>query len=946
MLSRLNDVRVFESSEDVVFGAPSSSYWRQKQLQHVDAEQLEQEQPSRSHRSHGASVRSPASRSARSGSRRRVGSGENGENGVMDEEEAPEDEHLHPQHPYRMRKRVLNRESAASNGFQGVSLANQLVNGRTAVDQAMVAFRGDESRPMEFVFLPTGEIRPREDCPPGLSLPAVAQLPSSMTSNRRQFPDRAAARLEYHGDAVSEDGDESDEEGREEEDDYEEDEDGDDDECAVSEQRMSWKGTERSMRESRQTDSRHPVARQRREQFASSPSSSSQISSSGEANEGDEEFSSDDENDSVGPVSGTSSDDNEDEEDERETPKARDTRQRAPVTPPQRSNSPERVVVKLAKTNAPGNAKRTPNRSLKLAHLHGENVEGMPERAVKRTPSPHQTSIARKTGSKAAASERSSGRIKSRPAVLEQTSYAYRMEDTREVPISRIKRSPKMKVSHLLAEEPKAKAVGGAPSSARKETKAVERLELELQKEKKRVLDNMTQLLEEQSKNQQLHSRIEALEIQLTARDSEVSDRIKEATREQEERLQTLEGQRTDRVKVLEEKAKLNEATVLQLKHDKQQLKAALRKVKSSKGDQENGRYSSDQEAALKAQLDAMAGHIRDFLAKVDHWKANSKEAMECCDRKADLLALIEHMWLDFPRFPEVDAKQQKEKNSGPGTDQQQLSTGADEQANMVLFLKKRLRLREDELRQTHVKYVELKELCARQCVREADLQNFINEHRLRGTLIIRKKNGVKEHSTADNRAQNQEQHQRGTKTKTNTPLSYHEGDGGDEDDSNDEYSDNQEDNDEEEEGDDGNYPVRTPKIFVQVGRDGVYEHSPHANSAVVQKLASDQSRRRKKGPQQQQEVERIRLIPSPSLTQRYERVPTPTIAATRRKKSVQVSTLLPSSECPPGCGSRLPSRRKKAPSAPQQAKPLKRAVPAASSSTLRGPCGASRPWM
>ncbi|RLN53720.1 hypothetical protein BBJ28_00019381 [Nothophytophthora sp. Chile5] len=848
-----------------------------------------------------------------------------------------------------MRKRVLNQESAASNGFQGVSLTSQIVDGRTTADQAIVAFRGDESRPMEFVFLPTGEIRPREDCPPGLALPAVAQLPSSMASSGRQLPDRAAARLEYHAEAVSEDGDESDEEGRDEEDDYEEDEDGGDDECAVSEQRMSWKGTERSMRESRQTNSRQPVAGQRSEQFASSPSSSSQVSSSGEANEGDEEFSSDDENDSVGPVSGTSSD--ESEEDERETSNARSTRRRAPITPPQRSNSPERVAVKSAKMNASGDAKKTPNRSLKLAHLHGDDEEGMPERAVKRTPSPHRSSSARTKGSKAAASERSSGRIKSRPVVLEQTSYAYRMEDTREVPISRTKRSPKMKVSHLLAEDPKAKAVGGASPSARKETKAVERLELELQKEKKRVLDKMTQLLEEQSKNQQLHSRIEALEIQLAARDSEVGDRIKEATREQEERLQALEGQRTDRVKALEEKAKLNEATVLQLKHDKQQLKAVLRKVKSSKGDQENGRYSSDQEAALKAQLDAMAGHIRDFLAKVDRWKANSKEAMECCDRKADLVALIEHMWLDFPQFPEVDAKQQKEKNSGRETDHQQLSTGADEQANMVLFLKKRLRLREDELRQTHIKYVELKELCARQCVREADLQNFINEHRLRGTLIIRKKNGVKEHTTADNQAQSQEQQQRGTKTKANTPLSYHEGDGGDEDDSNDEYSDNQEDTDEEEEeeGDDGNYPVRTPKIFVQVGRDGVYEHSPHANSAVAQRLASDQSRRRKKGPQQQQEVERIRLVPSPSLTQRYERVPTPTTAATRRKKSVQVSTLLPSSalpECPPGCGSRLPSRRKKAPSAPQQAKPLKRAVPAASSSTLRGPCGVSRPWM
>ncbi|ETV79907.1 hypothetical protein H257_07114 [Aphanomyces astaci] len=63
---------------------------------------------------------------------------------------------------------------------------------------------------------------------------------------------------------------------------------------------------------------------------------------------------------------------------------------------------------------------------------------------------------------------------------------------------------------------------------------------------------------------------------------------------------------------------------------------------------------------------------------------------------------------------------------------------GPSKDAAAVAMLQRRLALVDKEYRITHTKYIELKELCARQCVREADLQNFVNEHRLRGQCSLR----------------------------------------------------------------------------------------------------------------------------------------------------------------------------------------------------------------
>ncbi|EGZ14031.1 hypothetical protein PHYSODRAFT_513499 [Phytophthora sojae] len=459
----------------------------------------------------------------------------------------------------------------------------------------------------------------------------------------------------------------------------------------------------------------------------------------------------------------------------------------------------------------------------------------------------------------------------------------------------------------------------------------------------------MTQLLDEQDKNQQLRDQVEALEAQLAARDSKVNAKLQEAARIREEQAQMTENERVARVNALEEQVRLQEAKIARLKHEKSQLKTAVRQLKAL------------------ADLDAITQRLHEFLAKVEHWKTSSKERMRTCDQKTDLPALLEHVWSDFPQFSGVAPMNHKGDSSPASEQRQQQSTPvADEQADAVVFLKKQLRQREDELRQAHVKYVELKELCARQCVREADLQNFINEHRLRGNLIIHKNGGAKHSGAADNQDPVQENHQdeprHSAKLKmissrgTNTPSPFN-GRGEEDEDNfvNDEYSDNQEDNDdygEEDEEQYEEYPVRTPKIFVQVGRNGVYEHASPTDSAVAQKLASDRSRGKRKPQPKQQRIERIRLVPSPSLAQRYERVPTPATGAPRRKESAHQPVTPQSSvrshppqlgECPPGCGSRLSFTRKKAPSVAARSKPPKRPV---STTASKGAIGVIRPWM
>ncbi|KAG3113694.1 hypothetical protein PI124_g6055 [Phytophthora idaei] len=844
MLSRVEDVRVFESSEDVIIRSSSRrSYSCHQQLNGVQ-HQLR--------------------------------------NRVTDKQiEVEEDEQLHPQHPYRMRKRVLQQEYEDFNHLEEVD------------DEMLVPSRKQESnKPMEFVFLSSGEIRAREDCPPGLELPKLQQDHDAKTNRR----------LEYQTEAYSSE--------------------------EVREYQGQNRRSQRVMKASRQQVRRQPVARQRNTRFASSPSSSSSQSESSLSKDAD--VSSDDNESLTSKVSEESQQRLREERAEFQAQTRRQARNAE-----SRVSEQERFRVKTPRSSV----KRTPTRSLKLDHLRIEEDE-MSDHASDRVRSSHRSASIREEKSPSSDDSRES---RQRPAPLSPVSP---LEDTNDVPTRRTKRSPKMEVSHLDSNEPTPKLKSKATSSATREETTDARLESELQKEKKRVLEKMTQLLDEQGKNQQLRDRVEALEAQLAAKESETSNTI----REHEVQTQSIEKKQAE----LEEQVRLQEATIARLKNDKDQLKAAVKQLKKTASNPPSDQHLDSNKATnLRTELDDMTRVLEDFLAKVERWKDKTKKELQNCEDMSDLPALLEQKWLKFPQFPGVSARPHKESSS-PLSEQQ--STPGTEEQDDVLFLKKRLRQREEELRQTHVKFVELKEICARQCVREADLQNFINEHRLRGNLIIRKNSDTKPNEVATNQESVPDEHQderRSANSKlkmissrgTNTPASYHE----DEDNFvNDEYSDNQEDNDEYEEGEEYGYPVRAPKVFVQVGHEGVYEHASSTDSAVAQKLAAD--RRQGKRKKQQQRVERIRLVPSPSLAQRYERVPTPT-TTTRRKKCTQQSLPQSSStrphpdmmgDCPPGCGSRPSFLNRKTPTA-ARTKTVKRSV---STTTSRGAVGVVRPWM
>lgn len=404
------------------------------------------------------------------------------------------------------------------------------------------------------------------------------------------------------------------------------------------------------------------------------------------------------------------------------------------------------------------------------------------------------------------------------------------------------------------------------------DSRTVKRLEQELMKERERVLAKMTQLLEEQGKTQQLREKIERHEAQMEEARKQMELKVKEANDEKEQLAKAVESKWRKSFKAIEDQLHVKDAAVLRLESEIEQLK-----VLSSKKASESNNQKREQETLAKQDLEDMIARMAAFHTQVERWKANSKEAMECCDRKADMLGLIDNMWMDFPRFSKIDMQHiqhqsQESRTQGSNND---ATDAENENANMVQFLKKKLRVREDELRQMHVKYVELKELCAAQCIREADLQNFINEHRLRGNLTFNKEARNGDATDARKNVHFQEQQSqrngtpaivtRGTNTPSYAPAAY-----SDEEEDQNEVVDNQIESDDEDD-----YIVREPKVFVQVARDGVYEHTSHRSSSAVLKKLEEQERARKKKPQYV--VERIRLVPSATLAERYERVPTPT---------------------------------------------------------------------
>ncbi|OQR91324.1 hypothetical protein ACHHYP_04784 [Achlya hypogyna] len=220
-------------------------------------------------------------------------------------------------------------------------------------------------------------------------------------------------------------------------------------------------------------------------------------------------------------------------------------------------------------------------------------------------------------------------------------------------------------------------------------------LELEtlLQHEKKRSLDKMRQLLHEQDKTHELQSQLNALENRCHVLEAAL-ERQDVSARE----LQEANGRLEARIAALLADGEAKAKHIASLQSDLHRDRDAVA-------------FTPHHETAdCSSQTDP--ADLSPALAAVRVWKHTADELCATSDASGRLDELLRD-------FPDLAAP--------PLTPE----------APAVAMLKRRLHLVDREWRQTHAKYVELKELCARQCVREADLQNFVNEHRLRGQCSL-----------------------------------------------------------------------------------------------------------------------------------------------------------------------------------------------------------------
>ncbi|CEG42053.1 uncharacterized protein PHALS_12359 [Plasmopara halstedii] len=786
-----------------------------------------------------------------------------------------EDEQLHPQHPYRMRKRVLKRNSES---FYGEEKNKLLPTWNQRID-----------RPMELVFLSSGEILAREDCPPDLELPKI-QHDSFKPMNKE---------LDYYSGNFT-NGEES-------------------------EYPRQVSKIKKQMKVSKQQIRRLVMRQQSTEQHAPLSSVAYQLESLVSKNE------------DVTPNNGYAEASTNAIE-KLEIGATYQLHQNQKTTNDKSNRDFEHLAAQTV-------GKKTSHSSPTQDHSHSRNDDARSDYSSDKACSASDLSDSNH-GDQSAPSDTTSHDSRRQSPPLQHQS-----QDTKNVSQRKTKQSPKMKVSHLELDASTPKAKDRALSSDEYEANEPAS---ELQIEEANIYGERKQPLKEQDKNKHLWDQIKELEAQLAAKDSEMNHKIQEMAREHEVQMQTQEKRQFDRIIALEEQVLLQETQIARSKQVKDQLKAALKQLNKLASSPIAEQCSDSKEVnKLKTELDGMAQLIHEFLISVERWKESSIKEMQCCENDAELPALFEHKWLDFPQFPKMSTKESssliQDHCQGP-------TIKVDEQTDPIVILKKRLHQREDELRQTRVKYLELKELCARQCVREADLQNFINEHRLRGNLVIRKNIDSKPATTENHQEVAQDDHdeqQNRAKLKmissrgTNTPACFDD----DEHFIDDEYSETEKELDDFDEAKD-DYVVQAPKVIVQVNRDGMSERTSSTPSAVAQKLAT--VRRQKQSTQSKQpRVERIRLIPSPNLTQRHKRIPTPTTAKAQKKKSSQQHVLPHLSsvsrnhpdmlgECPPGCGSR-PSFMRRKPSTATRAKAIKRPISATSS---RGAVGVIRPWM
>lgn len=883
MLSRLDDARVFTGSHDVIFSASSSHIVQQTRREKaaLNGQKAARKTLQQHRQASGSNNNNDDDEEEEDGSDALDGSSDggdddDGEDDDADEEEAfrdsrhPPSERYHPQHPYNAQLNALAKTAKSPRG--------KIVRRSSKGNKASVMVY-DNDHPMEFVFLPNGEIRPRDECPPGLALPPPASIVSGA---RHLLPQHAFAQQqnEYLHEQKQQ----------------------------PARRTLSSAPASRGITPRQRNNVAEATTSAKTDRGVRSASRSRSLSDSSDDSSSSECGSSQSPTGAArrrqgngaavsvgndGSESGASepSEPSSSEYDHEEKENIREQGQRAAAQKQNHkvSSSPKRVGVKKPVSIAATRSSSVRNKSgdsfarkQKQSDRSDRQPQGeyeeeqQSERKLRAASARQQSSVqaahesSRKVPllSPSSASDDSRASWSYRPKAVKYDdlhTHQVRLDETRQ------KKSTKMDVRDLLGE--KANVSNARPKPAKDHSEKIEYLEEELQKEKKRVLEKMTQLLEEQGKNQQLQHQLDALQSQIASKEREVELKVQEVVQSKKQSLENAESQWKSSVEALEDQLHVKDAAVLRLESENDRLKHAVSELKDK--EQQDSSQSRDRESSDKRH-EKIISKLKTFHSQVEHWKASSKEAMESCDRKPDLLSLVESVWLDFPPFPFLDSAKGDSDSRGV----------TNEHTNMIVFLKKRLRLRENELRQTHVKYVELKELCARQCVREADLQNFINEHRLRGNLIIRKDRSATNESASDARksVQFQEQQRNDAKTKmivnraTNTSPTYD--DEQDNESEEDENYDGHDDHDDDIAGDEGDkdsqeaYYLREPKVFVQVSRDGVYEHTPRSSSAVLKKLEEEQSRARKK--KDHREVERIRLIPSPTLARRYERVLAP----------------------------------------------------------------------
>ncbi|EQC38130.1 hypothetical protein SDRG_04560 [Saprolegnia diclina VS20] len=252
-------------------------------------------------------------------------------------------------------------------------------------------------------------------------------------------------------------------------------------------------------------------------------------------------------------------------------------------------------------------------------------------------------------------------------------------------------------------------------------------LELEtlLEHEKKRSLQKMRQLLDEQDKTRELESQVSALQNRchvlegaLERQDAHARE-LQEANETYGARMASLladHGRQTSQMEALQHQIQTLAATS-QAAAPALELPAVTAPPPPRRlTDQAS---QTEPETPPNSEQPPSSSHHLALLEAIGAWKQSLDEW--CAQPPSPLKVRLEDLLQDFPSL---------------------LLPASSLSIAPVPFeasavLKRQLQLMEREWRQTHAKYVELKELCARQCVREADLQNFVNEHRLRGNCSL-----------------------------------------------------------------------------------------------------------------------------------------------------------------------------------------------------------------